>query len=74
MQACFGHTEGAAGVTGALMAAGALAQHMAPGITNLRNANPYVEAAAADWRTGGGHAAVFPRQTAPTAATLVSFV
>jgi hypothetical protein len=48
---------------------------MAPGITNLRDVNPYVEAAAADWRTGGGgRAAVFPRQTAPTAATLVSFV
>ena len=74
MQACFGHTEGTAGVTGALMAAGALARDMAPGITNLRDVNPYVEAAAADWRAGGGRAAVFPRQTAPTAATLVSFV
>lgn len=55
------------------MAAGALARHMAPGITSLRDVNPYVEAAAADWRTSGGRAAVFPRQTAPTAATPVSF-
>ena len=77
MQACYGHTEGAAGVTGALLAAGALARRMAPGIVNLRDVNPYVGAAAADWGRGGGgvggsgRAAVLPRQTAPTPSVLV---
>lgn len=71
LQACYGHTEGTAGVTGALLAAGALQRHMAPAITNLRGVNPYVEAAAADWRRGGGRAAVLPRQTGPTVASTV---
>lgn len=71
LQACYGHTEGTAGVTGALLATGALHRQMAPGITNLREVNPYVEAAAADWRRHGGRHAVLPRQTAPTATVAV---
>ena len=43
-QACYGHTEGAAGVTGLLMAAGALQSRTLPGIMCLRRINPYVQA------------------------------
>ena len=71
-QACYGHTEGTAGVTGALLAAGALFRRMAPGIVNLREVNPYVGAAVADWRRGGGgRAALLPRQAAPAASAKV---
>ncbi len=36
LQACYGHTEGTAGITGVLLAAAALQRAAAPGVTNLR--------------------------------------
>jgi 3-oxoacyl-(acyl-carrier-protein) synthase/acyl carrier protein len=41
-KSCFAHTEGAAGLTGALLAIGALNAQVCPSILNLRNMNPYV--------------------------------
>ena len=36
LQACYGHTEGTAGITGVLLAAAALQRTAAPGVINLR--------------------------------------
>ena len=36
LQACYGHTEGTAGITGVLLAAAALQRASAPGVINLR--------------------------------------
>jgi acyl transferase domain-containing protein len=63
-KSCFGHTEGAAGLTGLLLAAMAAA-HAAPPVRHLRVVNPYVEAALGDWRARGGRAPALPRQAAP---------
>lgn len=65
VQACFGHTEGTAGITGALLAVSALQKSMAPGIVNLMSMNPYVAAAIEDWGARQGMAAMLPRQTGP---------
>lgn len=50
VKACFGHTEGAAGLTGALLAAQSLSRACTPAVMHLRTPNAYVEAALADWR------------------------
>ncbi len=50
VKACFGHTEGAAGLTGALLAAQSLNRVCAPAVMHLRTPNAYVEAALGDWR------------------------
>ena len=42
VKSCFAHTEGAAGLTGALLAIGALNAQICPSVVNLRNINPYV--------------------------------
>ena len=65
LQACYGHTEGTAGITGALLATVALQRAMAPGIVNLVQMNPYVEAAVADWRARKDVRIVMPRQLGP---------
>ena len=62
MQACYGHTEGAAGMTGLLLAMQSVSQHSAAGIMCLRSMNPYVSAAVADWTKRAGHAPLLPRQ------------
>lgn len=49
-KACYGHTEGAAGLHGALLAVLALQQAVAPPVQNCRELNPYVTAALGDWR------------------------
>ena len=64
-QACYGHTEGAAGLTGMLMAMGAAGNVGAPGILCLRAVNPYVSAAIADWSRTSGTPPFAPRQNAP---------
>ena len=64
-QACYGHTEGTAGITGALLAITALRQSAAAPIVNLRSVNPYVTAALSDWRSLKGLDAHAPRQLAP---------
>ncbi|CAL8465609.1 g5145 [Coccomyxa elongata] len=64
-KACYGHTEGTAGITGALLAITALRQAAAAPIVNLRSVNPYVTAALSDWRSLRRIAAHAPRQLAP---------
>ena len=63
-QACYGHTEGTAGITGALLAIMALRQSTAAPIMNLRSVNPYVTAALSDWHSLKGLDAHAPRQLA----------
>ena len=65
VQATFGHTEGAAGITGMLLALKAVQQAASAPVVNLCNVNPYVVAALADWRAHSGSAALVPRQMAP---------
>ena len=61
VKACYGHTEGAAGLHGALCVFLSLQQQIAPPIMHLRNMNPYVTAALADWRSASGLQAAVPR-------------
>ena len=67
-QACYGHTEGAAGVTGILMAVCSLQQSIAPGVMGLRSINPYVGAALQEWpapHDGAANSPLVPRETMP---------
>lgn len=66
-KSCYGHTEGTAGLTGGLLAVCALNQAALTPIVNLREINPYVSAALADWHTRLGLAAAPSRQLAPAA-------
>ena len=68
-KACFGHTEGTAGLTGLLLAAASLQQATAPPVMHLRSLNPYVAAALTDWVRQRGAAVRAPRQAAPAAGT-----
>jgi len=65
IKACFGHTEGAAGLTGLLAALQPLARRARPAIMHLRGLNPYVLAALGEWGTRHARAAALPRQAAP---------
>ena len=65
---CCGHTEGAAGITGLLLAMGALRHAAAPAVMHLRNTNQYVAAALSDWSRLNGTPASLPRQAAPAVA------
>ena len=67
-QACFGHTEGAAGITGVLLAVCSLQQSAAAALMCLRNVNPYVGAALQEWHSNGSP--LVPREAA--AGTAVS--
>lgn len=67
-KSCFGHTEGAAGLTGLLAAVGPLQHAALPAIMHLRDINPYVTSALADWtrqRGGRNAGAAAPRQRGP---------
>ncbi len=66
VQACYGHTEGAAGLAGMLTAAAACCTALAPPVTSLRSLNPYVAAATAEWRARHGMSALLPRQILPS--------
>lgn len=66
-KSCYGHTEGTAGLTGALLAAGALRKAALPPIVNLQEINPYVSAALADWQARLALMAAPSRQLAPAA-------
>lgn len=66
-KACFGHTEGAAGLTGLLLALQPLASGLHAAVMHLRVLNPYVSAALGEWGARRGLAALLPRQTAPGA-------
>lgn len=48
-KACFGHTEGTAGIHGSLTAVLARRQQAAPPVMQNRNLNPYVASAFAEW-------------------------
>ena len=72
VQSCHGHTEGAAGITGALLAIAVLTQHSSPPLVNLRQINPHVEAAFGDWRKRAGAAVAVPRQLQPQPSSMVS--
>ena len=61
-KSCYGHTEGTAGLTGTLLAAVALQQQLLTPIVNLRELNPYVAAALADWQNRHAAAAAPSRQ------------
>ena len=63
-QACYGHTEGAAGLAGAMTAAAFCCSALAPPLTTLRHLNPYMAAAASDWRARQGMQAEVLRQIA----------
>ncbi len=62
MQACYGHTEGTAGITGLLLAASAIRKAASAAVVNLRGINPYVAAAVGDMKSMAAHA---PRQLGP---------
>ena len=49
VKACFGHTEGAAGIHGAMLAILAVQQQASPALMHLRTLNAYVSSAFADW-------------------------
>ena len=64
VKSCYGHTEGAAGLTGALLALHALHDSAAPAVMHLRNMNPYVDSALGDWQKRNGMQGNIPRQFA----------
>lgn len=70
MQACYGHTEGTAGITGLLLVASAMQQAASVPVVNLQDLNPYVGAAIGDMKSMAAHA---PRQLAPGVLLAVSF-
>lgn len=72
VQATYGHTEGTAGITGLLLAAKALQHKAFPPVQNLRNLNPYVDAALTDWNQQHGHSAAISRQIMPASAFTVA--
>lgn len=65
LQACYGHTEGAAGLTGALAALAMLNTRAAPAVMCLRTMNPHVGAALDGWASAAGSTPLLPRQSAP---------
>ena len=69
VKACFGHTEGAAGLTGLLAALQPLALRARPAIMHLRSLNPYVSAALGEWGVRHARTAALPRQAAPWVAS-----
>eukprot|EP00951_Prasinocladus_malaysianus_P020204 scaffold165037_cov48-Prasinocladus_malaysianus.AAC.1 len=62
VKSCFGHTEGAAGITGLWMAAFGLQYQAGPGIMHLRTPNPHVTAAWQDWVSKGNLHPWVPRE------------
>lgn len=71
VKSCYGHTEGTAGITGLLLAAGAAQQQLLPPIVNLRSMNPYVGAALSGFggSNGSGSSVALPRQAAPSSSS-----
>ena len=65
VKSVFGHTEGAAGLTGLLLAHAHLVTSCQPSIMHLRGVNPYVQAALQDWRKSHSAEAVIGRQSSP---------
>ena len=61
-KSCFGHTEGAAGAAGLLLAAASISDSLAPPSMHLINLNPYVSAAFDGWRAQKLLHSAVPRQ------------
>ena len=75
VKSVYGHTEGAAGLTGILMAAAALQNAAAAPVANLGALNPYVASALEGWtKAGSSSAAAVPRQHAPAVDLLPAHV
>ena len=74
VKACFGHSEGAAGIHGALLALLAVAKRAAPPVVHARSLNPYVDAAVADWRQTHGVTAMVPRVQSTTALSCLAHI
>lgn len=68
-KSCFGHTEGAAGITGLLATLGPLCHAAIPAIMHLHNSNPYVTTALSDWKRQGGVGPAVLRQPGPAVAS-----
>ena len=69
-KSCYGHTEGTAGLSGALLAATGLQAQLLLPIVNLREVNPYVAAALGEWRSRHSMAAAPSRQPGAAASLL----
>lgn len=65
VKSAYGHTEGAAGLTGVLLAYNQLSSSYQPGIKHLRSLNPYVQAAFLDWKQSHHADSVIKRQVGP---------
>ncbi len=61
VKACYGHTEGAAGLQGGLCSILSLQMAAIPPIMHLRNINPYVSAAITEWKASSNLQAFIPR-------------
>lgn len=61
VKSCYGHTEGAAGLTGLLLATGAAVHAVLPPFMHLRSINKYVEGALEEWTAEGNLTAGVPR-------------
>ena len=64
-KSCLGHTEGAAGVTGALLAICYLAHSAIPPVMHLRNVNSHIQISLAQWPAQLGLLPQVARQPAP---------
>jgi acyl transferase domain-containing protein len=64
-KSCYGHTEGAAGLSGLLTAMSSTQQRSAPPFKHLRQVNSYVSSAMDDCNFQYGIRVVVPRQAAP---------
>jgi hypothetical protein len=62
IKSCYGHTEGAAGITGLFMVAQITSRHCVSPSMHLNSVNAYIEAALTDWQMNGQLAASMPRQ------------
>ena len=65
MKACYGHTEGAAGIHGAMLAVLAVQRRGVPAIMHSRTLNPYVQAALEDWQASCNVSASIPKVISP---------
>ncbi len=65
VKACYGHTEGAAGIHGAMLAVLAVQARGVPSVMHSRQLNPYVDAALGDWQAASNVTGVIPRVPYP---------
>jgi len=61
VKACYGHTEGAAGIHGAMLAVLAVQARSVPSVMHSRQLNPYVDAALGDWQAASHVTGIIPR-------------